>query len=159
MAELVYKRLTEEDLGAYLGLLRSMAKFEKLEDSFVANEELLRKWILEEKKQEVYLLQEEGENIGFVCFYESFSSFLCRPGLYLDDLFILPEHRGKGYGLKTMDMLAKTAVERGYGRFEWICLDWNKGAMDFYREYGATQMEGWSMFRLAGDKLLEIGGK
>ena len=159
MPELVYKKLTAEDIPAYLELLHCMAEFEKLEDSFAADEASLQKWIVEQEKQEVYLLQEDGTNVGYVCFYESFSSFLCRPGLYLDDLFILPEHRGKGYGKATLDWLAAIAVDRGYGRFEWICLDWNKGAMDFYKQYGASQMEGWSMFRLAGEKLQEIGSR
>ena len=157
MAELTYKKLTAEDVPAYLDLLKKMAKFEELEDIFVCTEEMLQKCIVEEEKQEVYLIQEDGTNVGFTCFYESFSSFLCKPGLYLDDLFILPEHRGKGYGKMTLDWLAHIAVTRGYGRFEWTCRDWNRHAMDFYEKYGATRMAGWSMFRVTGEKLQEIG--
>lgn len=159
MAKLIYKKLTVEDIPAYLDLVKSMAIFEKLEDGLVANEELVQEWIIEKEKLTVYLLQEDGVNIGYVCYFDNFSTFLSRPGLYLEDLFILPDYRGKGYGKKTLDWLAKIAYESGYGRFEWICLDWNQNAIDFYESYGAEQQKEWRIFRITGDKLKEIGSR
>ena len=159
MAKLIYKKLTQEDIPVYLDLVEKMAVFEKLDDGLVATPELVQKWIIEEEKLSVYLLEEEGTAIGYVCFFDNFSTFLSRPGLYLEDLFILPDHRGKDYGKRTLDWLAKIAVDRGYGRFEWICLDWNQNAIDFYERYGAEQQKEWRIFRITGDKLKEIGSR
>lgn len=157
MAEFKFKPFEREDSAKLMELITKMAVFEKLEDQLIATEELLIHWILEDKKLEMFLLQENDEYIGYVCFFNNFSTFLCKPGLYLEDLFILPEYRGKGYGKESLKKLAQIAVERGYGRYEWICLKWNQSAIDFYEKLGAKQMSEWTMFRVDGEALKEMG--
>lgn len=159
MAELRFKEFEKGDAKELLRLITAMAEYEKLTDQLVATEELLIHWILEEKKLEMLLIQEDGVNIGYVCFFNNFSTFLCRPGLYLEDLFILKEYRGRGYGEKSLKKLAQIAVERGYGRFEWVCLKWNESAINFYKKLGATEMTEWTMFRVDGQSLLEMRKK
>ena len=157
MAEFRFKEYVKEDSAILMDLITQMAVYEKLEDQLIATEELLNHWILEEKKLEMYLLQEDDAYIGYVCFFNNFSTFLCKSGLYLEDLFILPEYRGRGYGKESLRKLAKIAVERGYGRFEWVCLKWNQSAIDVYKNLGATEMTEWTMFRVDGEKLKELG--
>ena len=157
MAEFRFKEYVKEDSAILKDLITQMAVYEKLEDQLIATEELLNHWILEEKKLEMYLLQEDDAYIGYVCFFNNFSTFLCKPGLYLEDLFILPKYRGRGYGKESLRKLAKIAVERGYGRFEWVCLKWNQSAIDVYKNLGATEMTEWTMFRVDGKKLKELG--
>lgn len=157
MAEFKFKKYEKEDSKVLMDLITQMAVYEKLEDQLIATEDLLNHWILEEKKLEMFLLQEDEAYIGYVCFFNNFSTFLCKPGLYLEDLFILPEYRGKGYGKESLRKLAKIAVERGYGRFEWICLKWNQSAIDVYKNMGAKEMSEWTMFRVDGETLQEMG--
>ena len=125
-------------------------------DDVVATEELLEKWIFDNKKAEVIFAMENEKEVGFALFFHNFSTFLGRSGLYLEDLFVLPEYRGKGYGKGLLKQLAKIAVERDCGRFEWSCLDWNKPSIDFYLSLGATPMEEWTVYRLSGDALAKM---
>ena len=148
-----YRFATEADTGLILGFIKGLAEYEKMSDEVVADEELLKEWIFEKRTAEVIFALEDGKEVGFALFFHNFSTFLGRAGLYLEDLFIVPEHRGKGYGKGLLAVLANIAVERGCGRFEWICLDWNKSAIDLYLSLGAVPMEGWTVYRLTGDKL------
>ena len=122
----------------------------------VATEELLREWIFEKKKAEVLFACEGEKEVGFALFFHNFSTFLGRAGIYLEDLFVLPEYRGKGYGKALLKKLAQITVERGCGRLEWACLDWNQPSIDFYRSFGAVPMDEWTTYRLTGDTLKEM---
>ena len=117
---------TENDCSLILHFIRDLAEYEKMADQVVASEELLREWIFEKQKAEVLFVCEEGKELGFALFFHNFSTFLGRAGIYLEDLFVLQEYRGKGYGKALLKKLAQIAVERGCGRLEWSCLDWNQ---------------------------------
>ena len=153
MSQVEFRRAEEKDAALILRFIQELAAYEKLGGQVVATEELLREWIFEKKKAEVLFPMEEGEEVGFALFFHNFSTFLGRAGLYLEDLYIRPEHRGKGYGKATLQKLAQVAVERGCGRLEWSCLDWNKPSISFYLSLGAEPMEEWTVYRLSGEKL------
>lgn len=125
-------------------------------DQVVATEELLNEWIFEKNKSEVLFAMQNGKEVGFALFFNNFSTFLGRAGIYLEDLYVKPEYRGSGIGKKILRKLAKIAVERGCGRLEWWCLDWNKPSIDFYLSLGAEQMKDWTVYRIAGDTLKEL---
>ncbi len=148
-----YRFAEERDIPATLGFIRALAVYEHLEDQVVATEELLREWLFEKKKAEVLLVEEAGTPVGMALFFHNFSTFLGRAGIYLEDLFVLPEYRGRGYGKGLLEHLAAITVERGCGRLEWSCLDWNQPSIDFYRSMGAVPMDGWTVYRLTGDTL------
>jgi len=146
----------EQDAALILHFIRGLAEYENMLDDVVATEELLREWIFEKKKAEVIFALEEGKEVGFALFFHNFSTFLGRAGLYLEDLFVLPEYRGKGYGKGLLRQLARIALERGCGRLEWCCLDWNKPSIDFYLSLGAQPMQEWTVYRLTGDTLRDM---
>lgn len=148
-----YRFAKIEDTEKILFFIKALADYEKMSDDVVATQELLKEWIFEKKKAEVIFALENGKEVGFALFFHNFSTFLGRAGLYLEDLFVLPEYRGKGYGKGLLKVLAGIAVERGCGRLEWQCLDWNKPSIDFYLSLGAVPMEDWTLYRLAGDTL------
>ena len=147
---------TENDCAEILNFINLLAEYEKMQNEVVATEELLKEWIFEKKKAEVIFAVEDGKKVGFALFFHNFSTFLGRAGIYLEDLFVLPEFRGKGYGKGLLKELAKIAVERGCGRLEWSCLDWNKPSIDFYLSLGAVPMDEWTVYRIAGEKLKEF---
>ena len=153
MKEFDYRFAGENDVGTILEFIRQLAVYEKMEDQVVATEDLLREWIFEKGKAEVLFALEDGREVGFALFCSNFSTFLGRAGIWLEDLFVLPEFRGKGYGRGLLKQLAKIAVERGCGRLEWSCLDWNKPSIDFYLSLGAVPMDEWTTYRLTGDTL------
>ena len=153
MSELTFRFATEEDCGTILRLIKELAEYEKLLHEVVATEELLKEWIFEKKRAEVLLPCVDGNPIGYALFFHNFSTFLGRAGIYLEDLCILPEYRGKGYGKATLKKLAQLTVERGCGRLEWCCLDWNQSSIDFYLSLGAEQLSEWTTYRLTGDTL------
>ena len=159
MSRLEFRWAEEKDAALILRFIRALAAYEKLSDQVVATEELLREWIFEKKKAEVLFPMEEGEEVGFALFFHNFSTFLGRAGLYLEDLYISPEYRGKGYGKATLQRLAQIAVERGCGRLEWSCLDWNQPSIDFYLSLGAEPMEEWTVYRLTGDTLTQMAAQ
>lgn len=147
-----------EDVPVILNFINALAAYEHLESEVVATEELLKEWIFEKKKAEVIFALENGKEVGFALFFHNFSTFLGRAGIYLEDLFVLPEYRGKGYGTMLLKTLARTAEERGCGRLEWSCLDWNKPSIGFYKSLGAAPMDEWTVYRLTGatlDKMAE----
>ncbi len=144
---------TPDDCSEILEFIKALAEYEKMSSQVVATEELLKEWIFEKKKAEVIFAVEDGRKVGFALFFHNFSTFLGRAGIYLEDLFVLPEFRGKGYGKALLKKLARIAVERGCGRLEWSCLDWNKPSIDFYLSLGATPMDDWTVYRLTGETL------
>lgn len=150
---LTFRFAQPEDAVLILRFVRALAEYEKLSDEVVATEELLREWIFEKGKAEVLFAVADGEEVGFALFFHNFSTFLGRAGIYLEDLFVLPEQRGHGYGKALLKHLAAIAVERGCGRLEWSCLDWNKPSIAFYKSMGATPMDGWTVYRLTGETL------
>ncbi|MBQ3045932.1 MAG: GNAT family N-acetyltransferase [Clostridia bacterium] len=147
---------TEDDVGTILDFITRLAEYENMLDEVVATPELLKEWLFEKKKAEVVFAVENGKKVGFALFFHNFSTFLGRAGIYLEDLFVLPEYRGKGYGKSLLKKLAEIAVERDCGRLEWCCLDWNKPSIDFYLSLGATPMDEWTTYRMAGNKLTEF---
>ena len=153
---MTFRFATEADVPLILQFIRDLAAYEKMLDQVVADEALLRQQLFERQQAEVIFALEEEEEVGFALFFHNFSTFLGRSGLYLEDLFVLPEHRGKGYGKGLLAKLASIAVERGYGRMEWSCLDWNRPSIDFYKSLGAVPMDEWTVYRLTGDTLHEL---
>ena len=153
-----YRYATEQDVPLILYFIRSLAEYEHMADEVVATEALLQEWIFEKRKAEVIFALEDGKETGFALFFHNFSTFLGRAGIYLEDLFVLPEYRGKGYGKGLIQTLAHIAVERGCGRLERWCLDWNTPSIEFYRSLGAVPMDEWTVYRITGKTLLELGG-
>lgn len=156
MAEFTIRFAKKEDCGIILKFIKELAIYEKMLDDVVATEELLREWIFEKEKAEVIFAVVDGKEVGFALFFHNFSTFLGRAGIYLEDLYILPEFRNRGYGKAMLKKLAQIAVERGCGRLEWTCLDWNKPSIDFYISLGSMPMDDWTIYRLTGDELLEM---
>ena len=159
MDKLTFRFAKEQDCEKILFFIRELAKYEEMEDDVIATPELLREWIFEKKKAEVIFPMEDGEEIGYALFFHNFSTFLGRAGMYLEDLFIMPQHRDKGYGKATLRELARMAVERGCGRLEWSCLDWNQPSIDFYLSLGAEAMDEWTIYRLTGENLESMARK
>jgi len=146
----------KKDVPLILDFIKELAKYEKMLDQVVATEELLNDWIFDKNKAEVIFAMENGKEVGFALFFHNFSTFLGRAGIYLEDLYVKPEYRGKGYGRGLLKKLAAIAIERDCGRLEWSCLDWNKTSIDFYISMGAEPMEEWTVYRIAGDTLREM---
>lgn len=149
-----FRKAAREDTGKILEFIYELAEYEHMTSQVAANEEILNEWIFDKQKAEViFILDEEGHEIGYMLFFHNFSTFLGRAGIYLEDLYVKPEYRGKGYGKAGLKELARIAVERGCGRLEWSCLDWNKPSIDFYLSLGAVPMSEWTVYRLTEDKL------
>lgn len=148
-----FRYATEQDSALILDFIKQLAEYEKMSELVVATEELLKEWIFEKKRAEVIFAMENGKEIGFALFFHNFSTFLGRAGIYLEDLFVIPEYRGRGHGKALIRELARITVERGCGRLEWCCLDWNKPSIDFYLSLNAEPMDDWTIYRLAGDNL------
>jgi GNAT superfamily N-acetyltransferase len=145
---------TSDDVPVIAELIRGLARFEKLEQEVVMTEELLAAGLFGDRPYaEVVLAEDDGRPVGFALFFHNFSTFLGRPGIYLEDLFVLPEQRGQGIGRMLLAHLARLAVERGCGRLEWAVLDWNRDAIKFYERLGAQPNSDWTVYRLAGEAL------
>ena len=145
-----------EECGRILQMIRALARYEKMEDQVVATEDLLREWIFEKKKAEVLFATENGREVGFALFFHHVSTFLGRAGIYLEDLYVIPEYRGKGHGKALLKRLAQVTLERGCGRLDWQCLDWNERSIAFYRSLGAEALDDWTGYRLSGKTLEEM---
>lgn len=153
---LKFRYAERNDTLLILQFIKELADYEKMLDEVVADEATLEEWIFDKQKAEVIFAMENDKEIGFALFFHNFSTFLGRAGIYLEDLYVKPEYRGKGYGKAIFKKLASIAVERGCGRLEWWCLDWNKPSIDFYISLGAEPMSDWTVYRIAGDTLLEL---
>jgi GNAT superfamily N-acetyltransferase len=145
---------TPEDVPLVLAFICELADYERLAHEVVATEESLHRWLFGPGAvAEVLVAEDDGQPVGFALFFRSFSTFLGRPGIWLEDLFVRPEHRGGGHGRALLAELAKLTASRGYGRLEWSVLDWNEPAIGFYRALGAVSMDDWTTFRLTGENL------
>lgn len=151
-----FRYAERRDTGLILQFIRELADYEKMLDEVVADETILEEWIFDKQKAEVIFALESGKEIGFALFFHNFSTFLGRAGIYLEDLYVKPEYRGKGCGKAILKKLAAIAVERGCGRLEWWCLDWNKPSIDFYLSLGAKTMSDWTVYRIDGDTLKNL---
>lgn len=147
-------KAAEKDIPTILFFIKKIAEYEKLEDQVTATEEILRESLFgNEKSAEVIIAYENNVPVGYAVYFYNFSTFLGKKGLYLEDLFVLPEQRGKGYGKALFEYLIRFAKEQGCGRFEWCVLNWNTPAIDFYKTFGAVKMDEWSIFRLNKETL------
>lgn len=152
MNNLTFKFAKREDTHLILKYIKKLAEYEKRLDEVVATESDIEKWVFDEKQAEVIFALLDREVIGFALYFLSFSTYTGNVNMHLEDLFIEPEHRGKGYGKALLKKLGKIVLERGYGRFEWTCLSWNKPSIDFYLSIGA-EMKDWELFHFKGDAL------
>ena len=158
--ELRIERATERDVPLILRLIKGLSEYEKLAHEVTATEPSLRETLFGARPAADVIIAYAGDTpAGFALFFPNYSTFLGKPGLYLEDLFVVPEWRGHGLGLAMMKHLARIAVERGCGRFEWSVLDWNEPAIGFYKGLGATLMDGWSIVRVTGDALTRLGSR
>ena len=148
-----YRFAAREDTGLILQFIRELADYEKMLDQVVADEKLLAQELFDKHHAEVLFAMVDGQEVGFALFFHNFSTFLGRSGIYLEDLYVRPEHRGKGCGKGLLGKLAQLALERGCGRLEWACLNWNKPSIDFYLSTGAQPMDEWKVYRLTGESL------
>jgi len=148
-----FRFAVENDTGLVLSFIRELARYEKMEDQVVADESVLRDQLFVKKNAEVIFAVENGTEVGFALFFHNFSTFLGRAGLYLEDLYVKPECRGRGIGRALFCELGSIAKERRCGRLEWWCLDWNEPAIKFYKSLGAEAMSDWTVYRLAGKTL------
>ncbi len=153
---LEFRCAERSDTALILEFIKGLAEYEKMSDDVVADEALLEEWLFDKQRAEVIFAVANGKEVGFALFFHNFSTFLGRAGIYLEDLYVLPEHRGRGYGKGLLKKLASIAVERGCGRLEWSCLDWNKPSIDFYLSLGAARMDEWTVYRLTGDTLTSL---
>ncbi len=157
MPELEIRAATVDDVPLILSLVRELAEYERLSHRVVATKEALRDSLFGERRvAEVLIGHYGGEPAGFALSFHSFSTFLGKPGIYLEDLYVRPRYRGTGFGKTLLARLAKLAKERGCGRLEWRVLDWNEPAIGFYKALGAGPVEGWTVYRLAGESLDEL---
>lgn len=148
---------TERDVSKILFFIKELAEYEKMSDEVVATEDMLRKELFEKKNAEVIFALDDNENeVGFALFFTTFSTFLGKPGIHLEDLYVLPEARGHGYGKALLKHLARLCVERECGRLEWTCLNWNTPSLDFYRALGAETMDEWTSLRVSGEALPKL---
>jgi GNAT superfamily N-acetyltransferase len=148
---------SERDVPLILVLIRGLAEYEKLSAEVTATEEEIRASLFgRDKAAEVLLAYDADTPVGFAVYFQSYSTFLGRPGLYLEDLFVLPEWRRRGHGRRLLAEIARIAVERNCGRLEWAVLDWNEPALRFYRSLGAKAMDEWTVYRLTGDALRRL---
>lgn len=154
--ELTFRYAKRTDSALILRFIKALAEYEKMLDEVIADESAIEEWIFDKQKAEVIFAIADGREVGFALFFHNFSTFLGRAGIYLEDLFVFPEYRGKGYGKALLKRLASIAVERKCGRLEWWCLDWNQPSIDFYLSLGAEPMSDWTVYRITGNTLLEL---
>ena len=150
----------EADVPVILDLIRDLAEYEKLSDQVTATEaDIARSLFGDPPRAEAVIARLDGDAIGFALFFHNYSTFLGRPGLYLEDLYVRPAFRGRGFGRRLLVHLARIAVDRGCGRFEWSVLDWNEPAIAAYRRAGATPLDDWTVYRLTGDALERLASE
>ncbi|MCM0599425.1 GNAT family N-acetyltransferase [Periweissella fabalis] len=159
MSKLHVRLATVEDTPLILQFIKELAEYEELLSEVTATEEILKKTLFEDHKAEVIIGEVDAQPVAFALFFSNFSTFVGKPGLYLEDLYVKPEFRGAGFGKQLLAYLANLAVSRDYGRFEWWCLDWNTSSIEFYKRMGAKPMDGWTVYRVDGDALTELAAK
>ena len=159
MSDLTIRKAREDEAGEVLRFIKLLADYEKLASEVEATEETLYQSLFVRHEAEVVFAEMDGRKVGFALYFYNFSTFVGRKGLYLEDLFVLPEERGNGYGKALLKHLAATALEQNCGRMEWVCLDWNKPSIDFYLSIGAKPMSDWTIYRLTEKALHEFAEK
>lgn len=150
------KEITQTDIPILLELIKELAHYEKLLDQVSADEEQLTQWIIHEKKANALLLESNHTNVGFVLYFNNFSTFLGKPGIYLEDLYIKENYRNKGFGKQVFKYLANECIQKGYGRLEWSVLNWNEPSIQFYQKLGAQPMSEWTTYRLTESELKKL---
>ena len=158
MSNCTFRPAAPGDEELILSFIRALADYEHMSDQVVTTPAILREWLFEKKTAEVIFAVAGEKEVGYALFFHNFSTFLGRSGLYLEDLYVLPEYRGKGVGTALLRFLAALAKERGCGRLEWSCLDWNEPSITFYRSLGAEPMADWTVYRLDGETLDRMAG-
>lgn len=156
MNRCTFRNAERKDVPLILEFIKELADYEQMLNEVVADEATLETWLFDKQKAEVIFALENSREVGFALFFHNFSTFLGRAGIYLEDLYVRPEYRGKGYGKAILKQLAAIAAERGCGRLEWWCLDWNKPSIDFYLSLGAEPMSDWTVYRIAGETLTQL---
>ncbi|MBR6607228.1 MAG: GNAT family N-acetyltransferase [Oscillospiraceae bacterium] len=151
-----YRYANRQDVPLVLRFIKELADYEEMLSEVVADEATLEEWLFDKEKAEVIFALEGEKEVGFALFIHNFSTFLGRAGIYLEDLYVSPAYRGRGYGKGLLRQLAKIAAQRGCGRLEWWCLDWNRPSIDFYLSMGAEPMSDWTVYRIAGDTLQQL---
>ena len=154
--QLTFRNAERKDTSLILQFIKALAAYEKMAEEVIADEPTLENWLFDQQKAEVIFALADGKEIGFALFFHNFSTFLGRAGIYLEDLYVKPEYRGKGYGKALLKKLAAIAVERGCGRLEWWCLVWYQPSIDFYLSLGAQPMSDWTTYRITGDTLKKL---
>jgi GNAT superfamily N-acetyltransferase len=157
--EITIRTAERGDCALILQFIRGLAEYEHLSDQVTATEAQLEDWLFDRHVAEVIIAVQDGAEAGFALYFHNFSTFLGKAGIYLEDLFVKPEYRGRGVGHALLTELARIAVERGCGRLEWSCLDWNEPSIQFYTSLGAKPMEEWTIYRLTGDALKNLAEK
>lgn len=157
MEDATIRRAQRADVDLILSFIKAIAEYEKLSDEVVATSESLEKWIFDDQRAEVIFILHDGVEVGFALFFHNFSTFQGRAGLYLEDLYVKPEFRGRGYGKRLLKELATIAKDRGCGRMEWSCLNWNQPSIDFYLSLGAKPMLEWTVYWLDREQIQELG--
>lgn len=157
--EFLIRQATENDVPTILRFIRELAAYENALDQVYATEPSLQDSLFRTKSAEVVLGEYKGQPVGFALFFHNYSTWRGKAGLYLEDLYVIPEIRGKGLGKLLLSYLAKLALDRGCPRFEWSCLDWNEPAIEFYRGLGAEALEEWTVYRLSGENLERLAAK
>jgi len=154
--ELTFRKAEKSDIKLILQFIKELAEYEKMLDDVSATEELIAEWMFDKQTAEVFFAMEDDREVGYALFFQNFSTFYGKAGIYLEDLYVKPEYRGKGYGKAILKHLAKIANERNCGRMEWCCLDWNKPSIDFYLSIGAQQLNDWTLYRVTGETLKKL---
>ena len=154
-----FRYAVETDMGLILQFIRELAEYERLLDDVVATEDTLREWLFEKERAEAFFAVADGTEVGFAVFFHNFSTFVGRAGIFIEDLYVKPEYRGCGYGRAMVKKIAQIASERGCGRLEWSCLDWNEPSIRFYLSLGAQPMDEWTVYRMAGDTLKNMAAE
>lgn len=154
--KITFRYAKRSDTSLILQFIRELADYEKMSDEVAADEKTLEEWIFDKQRAEVIFAVIEGREAGFALFFHNFSTFLGKAGIYLEDLFVKPQYRGRGCGKAILKKLASIAVERGCGRLEWSCLNWNKPSIEFYLSLRAEPMPEWTLYRIAGGTLSEL---
>ena len=149
----------EKDIALIMELIRGIAEYERLLDKVEIKEDDLKKYLFEKKLIEVIIAECDGNPAGYTLFFHNFSTFLGRPGIYIEDIFVKPEFRGKGLGKTFFSFLAKIALERNCGRMEWSCLNWNKPSIEFYKAQGARPLDEWTTYRIRSDEIKKLAEK
>ncbi len=147
------RKTSSSDAEIIFNLIKGIAEYEKMLNEVVNTPEMIKEWIFEKNTAETYIGEENGIPVGFILFFQNYSTFVGRAGIYIEDLFVVKEKRGKGYGKLLLAFAAHTAKERNCGRMEWTCLNWNKPSLDFYKSIGAEKMTEWTTHRLSGTTL------